>query len=41
MINKVGLNVAKDQARHSSVAITNYYAAKNQMSAHPELKDFE
>ena len=41
MINRVGLNVAKDQARHSSVAITNYYAARNQMSAHPELKEFE
>lgn len=41
MINKVGLNIAKDQARHSSVAITNFYASKNQMSVHPELKDFE
>ena len=41
MINTVGLNVAKDQARHSSVAVTNNYASKNQMHAQPELKNFE
>lgn len=41
MINKVGLNIAKDQARHSSVAITNNYASKEQMKAHSELFDFE
>ncbi len=41
MINSVGLNVAKDQARHSSVAVTNNYASRNQMHAQPELKNFE
>ncbi len=41
IINKVGLNVAKDQARHSSVAVTNHYASTDQMHAHPELKNFE
>ena len=41
IINKVGLNVAKDQARHSSVAVTNNYASKEQMKAHSELFDFE
>lgn len=40
-IDKVGLSVAKDQARHSSVATTNKYVRKEQMSAHPELKNFE
>lgn len=41
IINNVGLNVAKDQARHSSVAVTNAYASKEQMRAHPELLNFE
>ncbi len=41
IINKVGLNIAKDQARHSSVAVTNNYASKEQMRAHPELFEFE
>lgn len=41
IINKVGLNIAKDQARHSSVAVTNHYASKNQMHAQPELKNYE
>lgn len=41
IINKVGLNFAKDPARHSSVAVTNNYASKEQMKAHPELYDFE
>lgn len=41
IINKVGLNVAKDQARHSSVAVTNNYASKKQQKAHPELLQFE
>lgn len=41
IINKVGLNVAKDQARHSSVAVTNAYASKEQQKAHPELFAFE
>lgn len=41
IINQVGLNIAKDQARHSSVAVTNHYASKNQLRAQPELKNFE
>ena len=41
IINEVGLNVAKDQARHSSVAVTNAYASKEQMKAHPELFEYE
>lgn len=41
MINNVGLNVAKDQARHSSVAVTNHYAGKNQLKAQPELLNYE
>lgn len=40
-IDSVGLTVAKDQARHSSVAVTNKYVRKEQMKAHPELKNFE
>ncbi len=40
-IDAVGLTVAKDQARHSSVAVTNKYVRKEQMKAHPELKNFE
>lgn len=40
-IDRVGLSVAKDQARHSSVATTNKYVRKEQMTAHPELKNFE
>ena len=40
-IDRVGLTVAKDQARHSSVATTNRYVRKGQLKAHPELKDFE
>lgn len=41
IINKVGLNVAKDQARHSSVAVTNHYASSDQMHAHAELKNYD
>ena len=40
-IDRVGLTIAKDQARHSSVATTNKYVRKEQLKAHPELKDFE
>ena len=40
-IDHVGLTIAKDQARHSSIATTNRYVRKGQMKAHPELKDFE
>lgn len=40
-IDRVGLTIAKDQARHSSVATTNKYVRKEQMKAHPELKNFE
>ncbi len=40
-IIKAGLVVAKDQARHSSIQITNAYCAKEQMSAHPELLNYE
>lgn len=40
-IGAVGLTVAKDQARHSDVSITNKYVAKDQLHAHPELKNFE
>ena len=40
-IDRVGLTVTKDQARHSSVATTNRYIRKGQLKAHPELKDFE
>lgn len=40
-IDNAGLSIAKDQARHSSVQITNIYCKKEQMSAHPELKNFE
>lgn len=41
VIDAVGLTVAKDQARHSNVATTNHYVRKNQLSSHPELKNFE
>lgn len=40
-IDRVGLSVTKDQARHSSVATTNKYVRKDQLTAHPELKNFE
>jgi len=40
-VEKVGLVVAKDQARHSSIATTNRYIRKEQMKAQPELKNFE
>lgn len=40
-VERVGLVVAKDQARHSSVATTNRYVKKDQLSAHPELKNYE
>lgn len=40
-IDRVGLTVTKDQARHSNIATTNKYVRKEQMSVHPELKDFE
>lgn len=41
LINKVGITVARDQARHSSVAVTNVYVSKDQMHAHPELKNYK
>ena len=40
-IDRVGLTIAKDQARHSSVATTNKYVRKEQLKAHPELKNFD
>ncbi|MDO4180082.1 MAG: hypothetical protein Q4D36_02195 [Bacteroidales bacterium] len=40
-IDRVRLSVAKDQARHSSVATINKYVRKEQLSAYPELKNFE
>ncbi len=40
-VERVGLVVAKDQARHSSIATTNRYVRKDQLSAHPELKNYE
>jgi|SRR5574344_645875 integrase len=40
-IDRVGLSIAKDQARHSSVATTNKYIRKEQLIAHPELKNFD
>ncbi|WP_195334110.1 tyrosine-type recombinase/integrase [Bacteroides salyersiae] len=40
-IDRVGLTIAKDQARHSSVATTNKYVRKEQLLAHPELKNYE
>lgn len=41
VIEKVGLVVAKDQARHSDISITSVYVRKEQMRAQPELKNFE
>lgn len=40
-IDRVGLTIAKDQARHSSVVTTNKYVRKEQLKAHPELKNYE
>lgn len=40
-IERVGLIIAKDQARHSSIEITNRYVRKEQLKAHPELKNIE
>ncbi|MBQ8223996.1 MAG: site-specific integrase [Bacteroides sp.] len=40
-IDKVGLSITKDQARHSSVVVTNKYIRKEQLTAHPELRNFE
>lgn len=40
-IDRVGLTVTKDQARHSNVATTNKYVRKEQHKAHPELKNYE
>ena len=40
-IDSVGLTITKDQARHSSIQITNIYCRKEQLSAHPELKNFD
>lgn len=40
-IDRVGLTIAKDQARHSSVATTNKYVRKEQLLSHPELKNYE
>ena len=41
VIDSAGLTTAKDQARHSSVQVTNAYVRKDQHSVHPELKNFE
>ena len=40
-IGAVGLTITMDQARHSDISITNKYVAKDQLHAHPELKNFE
>jgi integrase len=40
-IDRVGLTIAKDQARHASVQTTNKYVRKEQLTAHPELKNYE
>lgn len=40
-IDRVGLTVVKDQARHSSIDITNKYIRKEQMKAHPEYLDYD
>lgn len=40
-IDRVGLTIAKDQARHSDISTTNKYVKKDQLRAHPELKDYE
>lgn len=40
-VERVGLVVAKDQARHSSIATTNRYIRKEQLTAHEELKNYE
>ncbi len=40
-VERVGLVVAKDQARHSSIATTNRYVRKDQLTAHAELKNYE
>ncbi len=40
-IDKVGLTITKDQARHSDISTTNKYVKKEQLRAHPELKDYE
>ena len=40
-IDKVGLTVAKDQARHSDISTTNQYVRKEQLRAHPELMNFD
>lgn len=39
-IDRVGLTVTKDQARHYSIEVTNHYVRKEQMKAHDELKDY-
>lgn len=41
VIEKVGLVVAKDQARHSDISITSVYTRKEQLRAQPELKNYE
>lgn len=40
-IDEAGLTIAKDQARHSSVQVTNEYCRKDQLTAHPELFNFD
>ncbi|MBO4906211.1 MAG: site-specific integrase [Bacteroidaceae bacterium] len=40
-VERVGLVVAKDQARHSNIATTNRYIRKEQLRAQPELKNYE
>lgn len=40
-IDRVGLTIAKDQARHSDISTTNRYVRKEQLRAHPELKNYE
>lgn len=40
-INKVGIVVVKDQARHQDIQTTNKYIRKEQLTAHQELKDYQ
>ena len=41
MISSTNIKVAQDQARHSDISITNRYVEKDQLTAHPELKNFD
>lgn len=40
-IDKVGIVVVKDQARHQDIQTTNKYIRKEQLTAHHELKNYE